>query len=406
MTATRTLTYTRTVRAAPAEVLRGFTHPTMLRDWLCDSASAAARPGGHIFLSWKQGYQVMGRYTHSDAPRGVSFTWHGAGDPGQTQVEVSVEALGEETMLSVAHSGLGEGAAWELQALRWNKDWPAALENLQSVVETGVDLRFARRPRLGIWMDEVTAAEAQRLGLPAVAGVLIKGTAEGSGAQAAGLVNDDVLVSLNGVALAHPSAFDQALFGLHAGDSPAIEFLRAGEKHTAALTLGSFPVPVFPATAVELAEKLRGLFAAEMTGLRAQLAGLSEAEAAKRPVPDAWSVKEMVAHLVLTDRDYQGWVAEMLNDVEVEDWLRMSPNVTPRLDALIARIPSLAGLLDELALTLEETVVMIAALPPSFAAQRKHLYRRAAEWAIEVTPTHYSEEHKEQLQEAIDAAKK
>jgi uncharacterized protein YndB with AHSA1/START domain len=405
MAETRSLTFSRTLRAAPAEIIRAFTHPTLLRDWLCNHASSDAHLGGHIFLTWNQGYQVMGRYTQLDAPHSVAFTWLGAGDPAQTQVRVTVEPAEEGLQrVNIVHAGLGEGPAWDMQAARWNKDWPDALENLQSVLETGLDLRVVRRPRLGIWMDEVTQAVADRLGLPAVTGVLIQGTAEGSGAQAAGLQKDDVLVSLNGVPLLTPASFEQALFGLKAGDNPPIEFIRGVQKQAAVLTLGSFPIPDFPDGAAALADNVRGLFAESLAQLRQHLAGLSDAEAAAQPSEGAWSVKEMVAHLVLTDRDYQNWVAGMLNDVVVEDWLQMRPNVTPRIQALTTRMPALERLLDELALTLEETAAMIAALPENFVNQRKHLYRRAAEWATQVTPTHYSQEHKEQFQAAIDAA--
>lgn len=405
MPETRSLTFTRTIQAAPAEVLRGFTHPTLLRDWLCDAASAEARPGGHLFLTWRQGYQVMGRCTLLDLPGRLAFTWLGAGDPGQTQVTVTAEPRGEgQTLLTLAHSGLGEGPAWEILAARWRQEWPAALENLQSLLETGIDLRQARRPRLGIWYGELTERAAQRLGLPAPEGVLIEGTGEGSGAREAGLQKDDVLVSLNGVPLRGPDSFGEALFGLNAGDSPLVEFIRGGQKHSAALRLGVLPTPEYPATAAALAGQARGLYRDELAALRAQLNGLSEERAARSPAPGEWSVREIVAHLVLTERDYHAWVADMLNDLPVEDDLRMSPNVTPRIQSLVRRIPTLAGLLEALEAVLEETAAMLAALPESFLQQRKHLYRRAAGWAIEATPGHYAEEHRDQIQAAIDAS--
>lgn len=401
MSETRSLTFSRTVRAAPAEALRAFTHPTLLRDWLCDRASSEPRPGGHIFLTWNKGYQVMGRYTQVDLPKTLAFTWLGAGDPRQTLVTISAEAKGEGTQITLVHSGLGMETAWELQAARWSKDWPKALENLQSVLEAGVDLRQARRPRLGIWFDRLTPQAVERVKLPVSTGVILEGTAKESGAAEAGLQKDDVLVSLNGVALDDPESIEAALYGLKAGDTPVVEYYRAGKKHSAALRLGSFPIPSYPDTAAGLAEKLRGLFAEEMAALRKHLAGLSEERAARRPADNEWSVREIVAHLSLTERDYQGWVAGMLNDVEVEDWLQMSPNVAPRIQALVQRIPTLAGLLDELGAALEETAVMASTLPESFVTQRKHLYRRAAGWATEVTPAHYSEEHHGQIQSAM-----
>jgi uncharacterized protein YndB with AHSA1/START domain len=405
MSQTRSLTFTRSVRAAPPEAFRAFIQPTLLRDWLCDSAAANPTPGGHIFLTWNLGYQVMGRYTRLESPSALTFTWLGTGDPGQTQVELAFEPDGEATRVTLTHSGLGESPAWDLQAARWNQEWPAALENLRSVLETGIDLRVANRPRLGIMMDRLTAEAANRLNLPATEGVLLHATAENSGAQAAGLQKDDVLVSLNGVPLLSPDSFQQALHGLKAGDTPPVEYYRGGEKHTVQLRLGNFPVPQFPESAAALAETVRALHVEELANMRAKFAGLSAQQAALRPREGEWSVREILAHLVLTERDYQAWVADMLNDEPVEDDLRMSPNVNPRVEALAARMPALDDLLNELAAALEETAAMIAALPERFIRDRKHLYRRAAGWAIEVTPTHYSQEHLGQIQAAIDTAR-
>jgi hypothetical protein len=112
-----------------------------------------------------------------------------------------------------------------------------------------------------------------------------------------------------------------------------------------------------------------------------------------------------VAHFVLMEHDYQSWVADMLNDTPVEDWLQMRPNVQPRITALTARLSTLPALLEELERAQEETAAMIESLPASFTRDRQHLYRRAALWAVENVPSHYYEEHKEQFQAAIEAAK-
>jgi hypothetical protein len=254
-------------------------------------------------------------------------------------------------------------------------------------------------------MDEFTPEKARKLGVPVSQGVLLHGTAEGSGAQAAGLGKGDVLVSFNGVPLLSPDSFDTGLRGLKAGDSPLVEYYRGPEKQSTSLTLGSFPIPELPADGAGLAEKVRSLNAEVLAAIRAHLEGLSEMQAVARPSEGEWSVREMVAHFVLSERDYQSWVADMLNDSPVEDWLQMRPNVQPRIDALTTRLPDPAALLEELRLAQEETAAMIASFPESFARNRKHLYRRAAQWALEVIPGHYFDEHKEQFQAAIDAAK-
>jgi uncharacterized protein YndB with AHSA1/START domain len=399
------LTFTRTISAAPAEVCRAFTHATLLRDWLSDNASSDPHPGGHLLLTWRDGTTVTGTYRQLDPPRTLQFTWEAADLPAPTLIRVTCEGEGESTRITLVQESLEDGVDWNAAAARLQAFWNAALENLASVVEAGVDLRQARRPRLGIVYDELTAEKARALGLPDAQGVLIRGTAEGSGAQAAGLLKDDVLVSLNGVPLLGPDSFDTALRGLKAGDRPVIEYYRGAEKRSTPLELGTFPIPELPPGAAALADTVREIYAGVMAALREQLSGLTDEQVAVRPAEGEWNVKELVAHLVLMERDYQSWVADMLNDVPVEDWLEMRPNVQPRITALIARLGSLPALLDELRLAQEETSAMIQALPESFTRDRKHLFRRAAQWEIEGIQGHYFEEHKEQFQAAVEAAR-
>jgi hypothetical protein len=240
--------------------------------------------------------------------------------------------------------------------------------------------------------------------VPVEQGVLLNSTAEGSGAHAAGLQKGDVLVSLNGVALRDPGSFPNALQGLKAGDRPLVEYYRGPEKHTTPLELGVFPIPELPPDASGLAARVRQLNTEVTAALRAQLEGLSETQAARRPGQDEWSVHELVAHFILMERDYQSWAADMLNDTPIEDYLQMRPNVTPRISALIRRFGTLPALLGELELAREETVALIEALPPDFVRDRKHLFRRLAQWELEIIPGHYFDEHQEQFAAAIAAS--
>jgi uncharacterized protein YndB with AHSA1/START domain len=402
MSETFSIVVTRRIQAAPAEVFRAFTHPTLLRDWLCDKAWTEPRPGGPVYLYWRDGAAVTGGYEQFDPPRSLHLTWLASDRRAPARLGVSCEAEMAGTCLSLTwesqEGGQGLGNAATLDAF-----WDAALENLVSVLETGIDLRIARRPRLGIIYDNYSQKVARKLGVPVDQGVLLHGTAEGSGARAAGLRKGDVLVSFNGEPLLDPNSFDAPLRGLKAGDRPVVEFYRGPEKHSVPLELGSFPIPDLPAEAAELAGEVRELHAGVLFDLRQQLAGLSDKQAQARPAEGEWSVNEQVAHFVLCERDYQSWVADMLNDTPVEDWVQMRPNVEPRIAALTARLKTLPALLAELAAAQEETAAMIAAFPASFARDRKHLYRRAAKWIIELIPDHYFVEHKDQFRATIEA---
>lgn len=405
MTTDRSITLERSIRTTPAEALRAFTHPTLLRDWFCEAASVQPKHGGHIFLNWAGGYRVTGVYTLIDLPHTVEFTWRGSIDPGETRVRVTAEPQGDGTLVRLVHGGLQDGAEWDALAQNFIAEWTPALENLQSVLETGINLRFARRPRLGIWMGDFSPAIAAQLGVPVPVGVRLEGTAPGTGAAAAGLQKDDVLVSLNGVALEGGDPFGAALRGLKAGDRPEVVFYRGAERRAVALELSRFPVMEVPEDGPALAAAVREQYARVRKEIAELTAGLGEDQANARPAEKEWSVNELVAHFILCERDYQSWVAAMLVDIEVEDSLNYRPNVNERLGALVKRLGSLAALQEELRLAFAETVDLLAALPVEFSARRKHLYRRAAEWALEVVAVHFDQEHVEQFRTTIAAVK-
>ena len=137
--------------------------------------------------------------------------------------------------------------------------------------------------------------------------------------------------------------------------------------------------------------------------LAKMLEGVTEEEASHKAGAE-WSLKELACHFIAMERDFQSWVADMLNDRPVNDDLEMRPNVNERLRALAGRFGTLAALLTELRQAQTETADLIANWPDSFVA-RKHMYRRAALWMLQVVPDHLRSEHGEQLQAAVKAAK-
>ena len=399
------LTFERTIAAPPEEIFRAFTHPTALRDWLANDASAQPRPGGFLFLFWNDGYSATCTITHFEPPNALGFDWHSPQDPGPSQVRL-VFGLGKQgTRLKLVHSGFGEVAVWEQNRKEKERAWEASLENLELFLLQGVDLRLARRPRLGIWMDDLTPQIATRLGLTVSQGVLLAGTSPGSGAQAAGLQKDDVLVSMNGVPLLGPPSFEMALKGLAAGDKPVVEYYRGGQKFAILLELGRFPIMPLPESPAVLAAAVRQTNERILQAISGQVSELSEIQAARRPQEKEWSVKEIIGHFILTEREYQSWAANMLRDNVVFDLLEFRPNVDERIASLLERFTTLRMLLAELAAAQEETADLLENLPESFITWRKHLYRRLVGWTMEVTPGHLDEEHAEQLRTTIEAAK-
>jgi uncharacterized protein YndB with AHSA1/START domain len=282
MSGKQTLAFEQYIQAPVEDGLRAFTHPTMLRDWWCQAALCEPVAHGPISLQWNDGYFASGRLVGLPGAEALEFSWVGRNEPGESRVRVNCRAVETGCVVTVTHE-LGAGPAWEETRERLQQQWPAWLENMQSMVENGIDLRLARRPRLGIWMDDLTPEKAAELRLPAVSGVLLSGTGENTGARNAGLRKDDVLVSMNDVPLHDPSSFGQALEGLHAGDWPVVSFYREGKLQSTPLELSRFPILPLPTSPAALAEAFC-IQAAHVAGSIAELvAGLDEAQALHRP---------------------------------------------------------------------------------------------------------------------------
>ncbi len=401
---TRMITFERMVSAPPTEVYRAFVKPAALRDWLCNAAQTDAREGGRLYLWWNDGSYVNGTFTRLVPGRQLEFTWHGSNEPAPTRVQVTIAPQAECTLVSLIHQGIGATEVWADTGRSLEEGWPDYLENLQSLLETGVDLREARRPFLGFAGGEpLDAGLAARLGVPASAGIVVAGVFPGSGLEAAGMRKDDVIVSLDGGPVPGWEEVGAVLQRRRAGDQIELLFYREGQRQSATVTLsGRPPQPEAPPSAAALAEATRAAYAQLDGELAACLDGVSEEAAGHHPASGEWSAKESIAHLIACERDFQAWIAAMLLDLEVEDSLEYRPNVLPRLAALVAERGDVPALLAELRHSAAETAALLAALPDEFVG-RKHQYRRISYWATDALPEH-AREHMAQMREALAAA--
>ena len=392
----------RRVGASPAETFRMFTHPVALRDWLCDAAQVDPQKGGRLYLWWSSGAHATGEITTFEPGKRLALEWHHSHEPEPAHVRIAFAAKDGGTQVTLTHA-LGSGPKWRKVAPAAREMWESALENLQSALETGIDLRIARLPRLGIFIDDFNAEIAAQLGVPVDKGIRLVGVADGSGAQTAGLQKDDVLVKLGGKKASDFPWLGAALQGRHAGDVVPVVFYRGDQKMSAPLELSKRPQAEMPPQA-ELIERVRKNYSEIDAGFAKLVEGVSEDEAGHRPSPDAWSVKDAIAHFILTERDTQSWFAQMVNDRDIGESLEFRPNVESRVRATREGHPTLSALLDELKRSEQETVAMLSALPAEFVA-RKHLYRRVTGWMLEVIPGHFSEEHLGLMQAAIQSSR-
>ncbi|HEV7888838.1 MAG TPA: SRPBCC domain-containing protein [Acidimicrobiales bacterium] len=105
--------------AAPPEVVwRYWTEPERMCEWWGVAADLDPKPGGACRVTMGQGPTMIGEYVELVPHKRLVFTlgWDMAmpnGDavpPGSTRVEVLLEPDGPETVLTLRHTGLPEGA--------------------------------------------------------------------------------------------------------------------------------------------------------------------------------------------------------------------------------------------------------------------------------------------------------
>jgi uncharacterized protein YndB with AHSA1/START domain len=395
------LSFSQTVKAAPAETYRMFTNGTALREWLCDVATLAARPGGRLYLAWNPGYFASGEFTEVQPKEKLAFAWQGRGDPAQTQVEVTFVERDGSTLVNLEHSGLGSGEDWSHSRAEIERGWRAGLENLASVMDSGEDLRLVRRPMVGILQGDFNEEAAKALGTPVTEGIRLDDVIEGMGAQAAGLQKDDVLVSLAGKPLTDYTSLANTLQGLRGGDKVEVIFYRGPEKKTLTMELSRRPIPEIPRDAHGLAEGVRKISSQVLKDLESFLAGITDEEASFKIAADEWSLKEVIAHFIQDERYTHHFIAELVfSEERVSDGY--GDNFQPYIEATVKAYPTLKDLLQEYQRSSLITLEILEGLPEKFVQRKSSFWRLS--YNLLQDPYHYFS-HKDQMQAAVDAAR-
>jgi uncharacterized protein YndB with AHSA1/START domain len=408
---TESIKFEQQVNASPAEIYTAFINATGLCEWLCNVAQADARPNGRLYLWWSSGYYACGEYTSlremgkagsgSTSTGGTSlakvvFSWYGRGEPGVTRVKVTLQPGEVGTLVRLEHTDLGEGKAWTKTRKQLKRGWKESLENLKSVMETGVDLRLARQPMIGVTgVEEVKPAETSPGGLR------VQGVVEGMGAAEAGLQRDDMIIKLGGERITNYISLVNVLKESRAGNEVKVVFYRGGEKQNLKLRLSQRPLPDVPATTEELVKAAQKIYTELNNELKEGLQGATDADALYRQTSEEWSAREILAHLIATERETHSWMAGLIEGQEAD--FIFHANQTTRIAATASAYPTLTSLLSELKRNQAETVAMLAALPPELT-RRKGSYWRLGQTILQ-TPYHYKD-HTEQIKATIAEAKK
>jgi uncharacterized protein YndB with AHSA1/START domain len=398
----RMVTQTVVVDTTPELAFEAVTQASELREWMCDRAETEVWPGGRYEVRWQSGYRAEGTFTELNPPHRAAFTWHGTDEPGQTAVTAIITPRDEGVEVALIHSGFGPGAEWDAPLAASGEGWASGLENLKSTLETGVDLRLARQPFLGINLDLLTPERAAQEGIAVERGIYVLDAVEGSGADAAGLGHGDVIVALGGKVTLSFQELTAALRAHRAGEVVDVELVRRQARETVQVTLGQRPQVDVPNTAEELASLLAERYGEVNTELKAAVEGLTEEETEQAPAEGEWSVKHILAHLSSDERA----VLHVLVNVAVNGWLDIAPispdQIPGQLEAVLVVTPTLQALVERLFADEAELVAFLRRLPSETMAHKAR-FRRIGQRVL-FGPDH-TREHIRQIQRTIQVVR-
>ncbi len=229
------ITFERTVPGKPEDVYYAVSTSQGWRDWLVDAAYFRATPGGSFHLSWDIGWYASGTVETLEKPNMVILEWRGKDAPDTTQVAISLEPAGEGTHVQIVQSGFGEGKRWDASKELAAGGWETGLENLESIFDTGADLRVTRRPMLGIMGNDFSEEIAASIGVPVTEGTRLADVVEGMGAEQAGLQGDDVIVAMGGISIRDWGDLGPILQSKQAGDVVGVVFYRGVRSVSSAI---------------------------------------------------------------------------------------------------------------------------------------------------------------------------
>ncbi len=352
---------------APVEqVYRCFTRGVGFQEWLSNGARTFPQAGGMLTLWWNYGYYMVGEFTRLEPNSFIAFTWHGRGEPQPSQVQIQLIPENGGTRVDVTHQGLGSEEIWVEPRKEIRLRWERGLENLKSVLETGMDLRVINRPGMGIYPAEVTADAVREFGFPVDKGILLKDVIEGYGAKKAGLVKDDLLLELDGTPITTVEAIFTFLNKQTLGNKITATYYRGKDKNTVTIELMQLPSPEVPEAYPEFITRIETIYQNGFQDLKEALEGVSAEAAAWKPEPKEWSILETLAHLIHNERDIQYWVHSKILDEDFE-WL---DNSLERGTATVAVYPTVQELLAEFERAKDETLALAA---PAVHVSRKCL---------------------------------
>ncbi|HNO32526.1 MAG TPA: SRPBCC domain-containing protein, partial [Anaerolineales bacterium] len=346
-------------------------------------------------------FYSSGHYLAIEENKSVKFRWYASIDPAPTEVNVVFTEKDGGVHVRMDHE-VPSDESWKKIAEGFRENWEYSLRNLKSVLETGIDLRIAERPMLGIFPGDFSEEQAVALGVPVREGLRLDGLVDGMGAQHAGLQKNDVLVGMAGKPITNDfNSLPNAIEGKKGGDVIEVVFYRGAEKMTVNMELSKRPMPDVPFEPAELAKRARALYELALAELEKCFEGYTDEQAMKRPEANEWSALETVAHLIHGERFNTNYLSNLVDGYEpTTDGF--GSNVNASVEATMRANPSIRGMLDELRRISEEYMIYVELLPKEFVAN-KGSYYRLGQGLLQAN--FHLNGHTEQIKAALEAAK-
>lgn len=147
----------------------------------------------------------------------------------------------------------------------------------RNVMEALIEHGAVRRGRLGVTIQPITADLAESLGLEQIAGALVSDVEEDSPAAKAGLERGDVIVAINGQAVASSNDLRNRIAQAGPGATVELTFIRDGRRQTTTATLAELPSQTARARGdVPGEDRTAGLVVEPLTPERARELGIEE----------------------------------------------------------------------------------------------------------------------------------
>jgi uncharacterized protein YndB with AHSA1/START domain len=406
MTSSDALTY-KTVIKAPADLIyRAFTSGSAMREWLCDIATVNLDEDGWFFMAWNRGYFATGQYNKLHPNKAVSFSWIGNNDPHWTQVDVTIsqEEGDGKFLVALTHRKIGEASEWDLPRKEIDKGWVSGLKNLKNTLEQGKDLRIVQRPLIGIYpedLESVSVVIKDGLKVPVDRGVLVNKVLPGYGAEKAGMQPNDVIVAIEGKQVENIRSLGLIINAFKAGDNLRVEVFRGPDKLALQIDTMLQKFDPIPETPEALAKELELKNSKIIESLEQTFEGVNDAEASYSPGAEEWSAKEVLVHLIQTERDVHRWINDLAAGMDrfYDQW---PGDQMFRIRATLASYPTIQDLMTELRRSLKETVASVAFLDPNFTRRKASFSRLAMN--LFLTPKHV-DEHIQQIMNNVKAAR-